>query len=91
MVLGPGRIELRRAGAHAVEIEGALEPGIVKIPAHEAGDLNGDGRLDFAFSEVAFVSDNFTITPGRVYVAYGKPGREFLRGPPAPSRLASHR
>jgi len=47
----PARLELRRLGGHGLLLTGGQQTARVEISASQAGDLNGDGHPDFAFSE----------------------------------------
>jgi hypothetical protein len=68
----PPRIDLRQMGAHGIRLEGRHATTRM-TPGSEPGDLNGDGRPDFAFSEVG--------TPGATYVIFGLPASSpFIRG-----------
>ena len=73
----PARIELRRPGRHAYALAGTHRITRLEVSATTTGDLNGDGREDFAFSEWAtadFPTDgDGGPSPGAVWVVYGLP------------------
>jgi hypothetical protein len=70
----PDRIDLERHGGRGLRIPGALI-GNLFAPSPATGDVNGDGRPDFALLEDSGSS------PGRVYLIYGLARRtSFVRG-----------
>jgi hypothetical protein len=68
-----GEIQLVNVGAHGFRLEGRRQITRIATRAPGPGDLNGDGRPDFVFSEVG--------SPGAVYVIYGLSSNvPFVRG-----------
>ena len=73
----PDRIDLRRLGSHAIKIDGRNIAGAAGVFAGPAGDFNGDGHSDFAFSE----GYSRTGDVSHVYVIYNPfDGVTFIRG-----------
>jgi hypothetical protein len=73
----PDRIDLARLGSRGIKIDGRNILGGAGFFAGPAGDLNGDGLSDFAFSELGVLDDD----PGYVYVIYNPfAGSSFVRG-----------
>jgi len=72
----PPEIRLHRPGRHALRLGGTQEVTRLDVSTPRARDLNGDGREDFAFSEMGsprFPSEDGTPSAGVVHVVYGLP------------------
>lgn len=83
LVLGsrelPPTLELAKIRARGLRIEGIVPFGGTQVPVREAGDLDGDGASDIAFSERGIGSPQDIL--GRVYVVFGLPKEAaFVRG-----------
>lgn len=77
----PPTIELERLSGRGLRIEGR-RPGGMSLPAKTSGDLNGDGRPDFALLENRLVVDGAEVVEVHtLYVIYGLPAvAPFVRG-----------
>src|SRR5262249_4662287 len=72
----PQEIHLHRPGRHALRLAGTQSTTRLDASTPRAGDLNGDGLEDFAFSEMGsprFSSKDGVPSPGVVHVVYGIP------------------
>src|SRR5262249_46222175 len=80
----PPEIHLHRPGRHALRLAGTQRTTRLDASTPRAGDLNGDGLEDFAFSEMGsprFPSKDGVPSPGVVHVVYGiPPAVPFIRG-----------
>jgi hypothetical protein len=60
----PERIELRRLGGRGLQLLGSVPPpGSLRVDTRSAGDFNGDGADDLAFSETGFLTVVYGFTP----------------------------
>jgi hypothetical protein len=78
----PPLLELRDLGHRGFSIEGIRPFTALDETTHAAGDLNGDGAPDFAFSEAPLpVAGDAEPSPGSVHVLFGlPPSVPFIRG-----------
>ena len=81
----PAELTLGDLRRHGFRLEGIHTGAFLVETAHVAGDLNGDGAGDFAFSEWRIPSlapeDDPDPTTGSVHVVFGIPRSvEFIRG-----------
>jgi hypothetical protein len=80
----PPLLDLGRLGARGVRIDGIHPISHLQESPKRPGDLNGDGVLDFAFSEWSapgFPLVDGRLSPGAVHVVFGLPDAiDFVRG-----------
>jgi len=79
----PERIELARIGGRGIKIESRSPRWGIGIRVGPFGDLNGDGKSDFALGEVYRFTGEGEPVPDESYldVVYGPTGsRRFIRG-----------
>jgi hypothetical protein len=72
----PAELRLRRPGRHAHRLAGTQDITRLDRSTPRPADLNGDGRADFAFSEMGsprFPTRDGVPSPGVVHVVYGIP------------------
>ncbi len=75
----PPQLELAKVRGRGLRIDGVVPFGGTQVPLREAGDLDGDGASDIAFSERGIGSPEDIL--GRVHVVFGLPqDAAFIRG-----------